>query len=248
MMELRKTALITGALGGIGVALVRTFAAAGYRVIATDRRPDDKGNLEYVQFDIARLVADDADRATTTANLHSVLGSHGLDVLVNNAAVQHLGGVDDVTARNLRDTFDTNVLGPLLLIQALLPDLEKAGGSVINISSIHASLTKPGFVAYATSKAALLGLTRALAVDLGSRVRVNCVLPAATDTPMLRAGFEGNTAGYAALASMHPMGRISSPDEVARVALFLASADASAVTGAALGVDGGIGGRLHDPA
>lgn len=247
MTKPQKTALITGALGGIGVALVRAFAGAGYRVIATDRRPDGKDNAEYVQFDIARLVSDDAYRAATTAKLRSLLGAAGLHVLVNNAAVQHLGSLAELTAADLRDTFDTNVLGPFLLIQALLPDLEKAQGSVVNVSSVHASLTKPGFAAYATSKAALLGLTRSLAVDLGSRVRVNCILPAATDTPMLRAGFEGNAAGYATLASMHPSGRIASPDEVARVALFLASADASAVTGAALGVDGGIAGRLHDP-
>lgn len=247
MTEPRRTALITGALGGIGVALVRVFSAAGFRVIASDRRPDDKGNVEYVQFDIARLAADDAYRAATSAELRTLLGTDGLSVLVNNAAVQHLGGLDELTAANLRDTFDTNVLGPFLLIQALLPDLERARGSVVNVSSVHASLTKPGFAAYATSKAALLGLTRSLAVDLGSRVRVNCILPAATDTPMLRAGFEGNPSGYAALAAMHPNGRIATPDEVARVAVFLASADASAVTGAALSVDGAIGGRLHDP-
>jgi NAD(P)-dependent dehydrogenase (short-subunit alcohol dehydrogenase family) len=129
----------------------------------------------------------------------------------------------------------------------MLPDLEKARGSVVNISSVHATLTKPGFSAYATSKAALLGMTRALAVDLGPRVRVNCVTPAATDTPMLRAGFEGNPAELSALAAMHPSGRIATPEEIARVVLFLASDAASAITGAALAADGGIGGRLHDP-
>ena len=115
------------------------------------------------------------------------------------------------------------------------------------MSSVHATATKPGFIAYATSKTALVGLTRSLAVDLGPRVRVNCILPAATDTPMLRAGFEGNPQGLAELGAMHPIGRIATPEEVAHVAVFLASKDAAVITGAAFAIDGGIGGRLHDP-
>ena len=117
----------------------------------------------------------------------------------------------------------------------------------MNVSSIHAFETKPHFVAYATSKGALLTLTRALAVELAPCVRVNAVIPSATDTGMLRAGFEGNPEGLAELGRYHPMGRIARPEEIAAVIAFLGSEAASFMTGSAISVDGGIGARLHDP-
>lgn len=246
-MDDRPTAVITGALGGIGVALVRVFREAGYRVVACDRRPDDQGNEAYLQFDIARLAVDEGYRRETLAGLKGLIGSRGLKVLINNAAIQLLNRTDDVKVEELHETFDTNLIGPFLLVQGLLSEMEKARGSVVNVSSVHATATKPGFIAYATSKTALVGLTRSLAVDLGPRLRVNCILPAATDTPMLRAGFEGNPAGFAELGAMHPIGRIATPEEVAHVAVFLASDAAAVITGAAVAIDGGIGGRLHDP-
>jgi NAD(P)-dependent dehydrogenase (short-subunit alcohol dehydrogenase family) len=128
-----------------------------------------------------------------------------------------------------------------------LADIERAKGSVVNIASIHAVATKPGFVCYATSKAALVGLTRSMAVDLGPRVRVNAINPAATATPMLLAGFEGKSKELDELAKKHPLERIAQPWEVAKTALFLASPDAAFITGTCLNIDGGIGGRLHDP-
>jgi NAD(P)-dependent dehydrogenase (short-subunit alcohol dehydrogenase family) len=118
---------------------------------------------------------------------------------------------------------------------------------VVNIGSIHSALTKPRFTCYATSKAALGGLTRSLAVELGGTVRVNELNPAATDTPMLRAGFEGKPGAFERLAAVHPAGRIAAPDEVARAALFLTSDAASFINGESLRVDGGVGVRLHDP-
>lgn len=102
-------------------------------------------------------------------------------------------------------------------------------------------------MAYATSKAALAGLTRALAVDLGGRVRVNAIAPAAISTPMLEAGFEGRPESRAELDRFHPAGRIGRPDEVARAAVWLASEESGFLTGATLAVDGALGVRLHDP-
>ncbi len=246
-MKNRPTALVTGARGGIGVVLVEVLLDAGYRVIATDREPHDGTHAEYIQFDIGRMAREENYRSDVLCDIAALTGSEGLDLLVNNAAVQLLNRTDDVAASELRETFDTNLIGPFFLIQGLLAELERAGGSVVNISSVHATATKPGFVAYATSKAALVGLTRSLAVDLGPRIRVNCVLPAATDTPMLRAGFEGDPQGLERLGAMHPIGRIGTPREVAQVVLFLASDAAKIMTGAAVALDGGIGIRLHDP-
>ena len=145
------------------------------------------------------------------------------------------------------DSLTVNTAVPYALVKAFVADLEKSEGAVINIGSVHAQATKPQFLAYATSKAALHGLTRALAVDLGPKIRVNTLAPAATETPMLKAGFENDQKSYAALKDAHPLKRMASPDEIARLALFLASRDANFLTGATIYADGGVLSRLHDP-
>lgn len=249
-MAERGAVVVTGANGGIGAVICAAFRAAGYFVVATDLHatPQLREYDAYEPGDLARLAADPAARAGLLARLKQACGGHALKALVNNAAVQRLGPFGSLTADDWRLTLDVNVLAPALLAQGLLPQLEAAGGVVVNISSIHARLTKPAFAAYATSKAALSGLTRAMAVDLGGRVRVNAIAPAAVDTPMLAAGFEGNPAGYAQLAQSHPAGRIGLPDEVAAAVLFLVAGDCAFMTGAVLELDGGISHRLHDPA
>ena len=142
---------------------------------------------------------------------------------------------------------NVNLTAPFRLSQAFLADLEAARGTILNIGSVHARATKPEFAAYATSKAALHGLTRALAVDLGDRVRVVCLAPAAISTPMLMAGFEGHEAAFKSLEACHPAGRIGQPDEVAKAALFLTGPDAGFATGTTFWLDGGVLSRLHDP-
>ena len=242
-----RTALVTGALGGIGEALCRAFRQAGYRVIGNDRREGRPDVDVFLRFDIRDLAREESQRDRTVRQIREALGGDGLNVLVNNAAVQLLNPTERITAEELHETLDTNLVGPFFLVQVLLTELERARGSVINIGSVHATATKPGFVSYATSKAALVGLTRSLAVDLGARVRVNAINPGATGTPMLLAGFEGKEMQLKQLEGMHPLERIARPEEIAAVAVFLASEQASFITGAALSVDGGIGGRLHDP-
>ncbi len=242
-----KIALITGALGGIGTSLCEEFRRAGYFVIGTDKRDSDGASDAFLNLDIRDLYLQEAARVETVGTIREILGDHGLTVLVNNAAAQKLNRTDDISIADWDETLQTNLIAPFLLAQLLLPDLEKAKGSVINIASIHAQATKPGFVCYATSKAALVGMTRAMAVDLGPRVRVNAISPAATATPMLLAGFEGKSAEFDELARKHPLERIAQPWEVSKTALFLASPDAAFITGAAISIDGGIGGRLHDP-
>jgi len=242
-----KTALITGALGGIGQALCAEFKKAGYFVIATDKRDDVCPCDRFLNIDVRDLYTRPEARKNLVIDVRAILGANGLTVLVNNAATQVLNRTDDIKVEDWDATLETNLIAPFLLLQALLPELEKAKGSVVNIASIHAVATKPGFVCYATSKAALVGMTRALAVDLGPRVRVNAINPAATATPMLLAGFEGRSREFDELAKMHPLERIAQPWEVAKTAIFLASEDAAFISGAVLHIDGGIGGRLHDP-
>lgn len=242
--------LITGCTGGIGKALVKTFAAAGWTVIGVDRTDEKKGDTapNFIKADIAEFCGDERKLSAFAAAARTALAGKALCALVNNAAVQILGGVGELTPADFIKTMQVNAIAPFLLVKAFLADLQAAEGAVVNIGSVHAEATKPGFAAYATSKAALHGLTRALAVDLGPKVRVNTLAPAATATSMLKAGFEGNAGAFAALKDAHPLKRIAEPSEIARIALFLASNEASFLTGATIYADGGILSRLHDPA
>jgi NAD(P)-dependent dehydrogenase (short-subunit alcohol dehydrogenase family) len=242
-----RAALVTGATGGIGRELCEAFAKAGHRVIATDLVRPAACFDRFVEGDLARAWRDPDHRRTFVAALRQEIGDGGLHVLVNCAAVQVVSDTRSITPEDWQITLETNLLAPFLLIQELLPDLERARGSVVNIGSVHASLTAPRSVCYASSKAALAGMTRALAVDLGDAVRVNCIQPAATDTPMLRARFEGRERDLATLAESHPIGRIAQPGEIASVAVFLASEAASFITGTCIDVSGGVGARLHGP-
>ena len=168
--------------------------------------------------------------------------------LVSLMFKQVIDSVENVSSVDWNLSIKVNVTAPFLLTQALLSDLAAAGGSVLSIGSIHARLTKPQFVAYATSKAALAGMTKALAVELGERVRANVIEPAAIDTDLLRAGFAEQGLDFNALAGCHPSGRIGSPEEVATLAMTLLNGDLGFLNGASIALDGGIGARLHDPA
>ena len=244
---MKKTALITGAAGGIGRALCRAFARESFRVVGLDRTGARvAGCAAFLAVDLERFCADEDYRESSLDRIRAEIPKGGLTALVNNAAVQILNPTEKITAADWTRTLSVNLVAPFLLAQGLLAELERARGTAIQIASVHAKLTKPGFVCYATSKAALIGLTKALAVDLGAKVRVNAISPAATDTPMLRAGLRGRGA-LARLNRMHPAGRIAGPDEIARTALFLASDGARFMTGAVLEVDGAISSRLHDP-
>lgn len=249
MADAAKYVVVTGAAGGIGQAVVHTFAAAGYKVIGTDRMPAPEGSpcSHWIEVDLERTVDDAAYAAGLMASIRTHVGNGALHALVNNAAVQLLGGVDSLTRDDWRQTLNVNLVAPFIWAQSLLPELEAARGCVVNISSIHARLTKRNFVAYSTSKAALSGMTRALAVDVGDRIRINAIEPAAIQTPMLAAGFAGRPDLVAQLESAHPAGRIGSAYEVANLAVALCSGKLGFVNGACIPIDGGIGARLHDP-
>jgi NAD(P)-dependent dehydrogenase (short-subunit alcohol dehydrogenase family) len=242
-----KTALVTGCSGGLGSALCSVFRSAGYRVIGTDRVARQSDCDGFLEVDLAKTVADPTRFQQAIDDLVEQISSDSLSVLVNNAAIQILGHVEEVTLQDWNDSVAINLTVPLFLTKALLPLLQRGRGTVINIGSVHAHATKPRFVSYATTKAALVGLTRAMAIDLAPTVRVTAINPAAVDTAMLRAGFHNWSATSSKLAQAHPVGRIATPQEVSRVVAFLASDEAAFLTGAALDLDGGVLSRLHDP-
>lgn len=244
-----RSVLITGAGGGIGVALCREFTQAGYRVIATDIMAGAPKLMcdVYISIDLDKMCRDAVIRDEAMAAVRSAVESGKLAAIVNNAALQVVKPVEALTADEWTSTFNVNVIAPFLLVQGMLSELEAGQGCVVNVSSIHAKLTKPEFAAYATSKAAMDGLTRSLAVELGGRVRVNAIAPAAISTPMLMAGFEGREAEFELLGAMHPTGKIGRPEEIAELALYLVADAPPFLNGATLTIDGGIGARLHDP-
>lgn len=249
-MDNQRYALITGANGGIGRALCSAFKDDGYHIIALDRQEQPHPDLackQYIAMDLADYIHNAQYAAAKNIEIVESLPQQKLHCLINNAAVQILGGVTSLTRADWSTTLAVNLQAPFFLIQALLAQLESAKGSVINISSIHARLTKKNFVAYATSKAALSGMTKAIAIDLGCRVRVNAIEPAAIATDMLKAGFVENPELFESLKKYHPSGNIGEPEEAARLAVFLASENAKFIHGSCIDISGGISCCLHDP-
>lgn len=246
---MNKACVITGAAGGIGHALLRAYKDAGYKTLAIDHvsHPKDLDCDIYIQIDLERFATDEAYSAQMLSEIKKHLPEEGLAVLVNNAAVQLLAASEDVSREAWARTIDINLSAPFFLVQGLVDEIEAFQGCVINIGSIHADLTKKKFVAYATSKAGLVGLTKALAIDLGHRIRVNLIQPAAIETEMLKEGFLGKEELYKSLIEYHPTGRIGSPEEVANLALLISDRNLCFLNGACIKLDGGIGARLHDP-
>lgn len=238
-------ALITGAAGGIGRAMVAAFETAGWRVVSTDLQALDRPG--HVLGDIGRCASPDAPEAQALVASVKAASGGRLKAVVHNAAHQVVRPAEALSAADWSETLSVNLLAPFWMSMAFLDELEANRGCVLAISSIHERLTKPGFVAYATSKAALSGLVRAMAVDLGGRVRCNALCPAAIATPMLLAGFKGREDAYRRLEEHHPSRRIGQPQEVAATALFMCSDAAGFMNGACVDLSGGISARLHDP-
>lgn len=251
---LQKSVLITGAAGGIGEGLVEALAEDGWTVLGSDHPstpPSDHVRQRcqnWISADLAALSRDPHQLETFQAAVLSAVEIGELMAIVHNAAVQRLGSFEQLGTADWYETLEVNLIAPVVISRALLPQLKRQRGSIVHIGSIHSQLTKPGFTAYATSKAALAGLTRAMAVELGGSVRVNAIEPAAIATPMLEAGFAETPELKTQLETFHPTGAIGSPADVARAVLFLLDPANSFLNGCVLPLGGGIHNRLHDPA
>jgi 3alpha(or 20beta)-hydroxysteroid dehydrogenase len=220
-----KVAIVTGAARGQGLAEAQLFTAEGADVIAGDVLDHDGVYLDVTSADSwAAAVALAVERFGR------------VDVLVNNAGIRSDGLVHEMPAADFQRILDVNLMGPLLGIQAVVPHM-KPGGSIINISSLNGLAAQGGSSAYTSSKFALRGLTKAAALDLGPLgIRVNAILPGVIRTPMVAYIVDQYEER---LASGLPLGRIGEPMDVAQAAVFLASDEASWLTGIDLPVDGG---------
>jgi NAD(P)-dependent dehydrogenase (short-subunit alcohol dehydrogenase family) len=248
-MRLRdKTAIITGAAAGIGAGTAEVFAEEGARLVLVDR--DESGlaaiadRLGGVAPGLITVAGDVALRTTAERTVQSALDAFGqIDVLFNNAGVMTFGDFRELTDDGRDDLLGINLRGFYLMCHAVIPHmLERERGAIVNTSSVMAWLTEPGYEAYTTSKAGIIGLTKALAVSYAEAgIRCNCICPGWVDTPLNRRLAE-DLGGLDKLTPIikrqQPLGRMVSTREVGYAVLFLASDEASGITGATLAVDG----------
>jgi NAD(P)-dependent dehydrogenase (short-subunit alcohol dehydrogenase family) len=244
-----RVALVTGGTSGIGEAAVRLFAADGARVSFCGRRAEPGRALERELLEAGRDVLFLPCDVSREEEVRKLIGATAdrygrLDVVLSNAGVSPSATVEQTSAEVWREVMDINVTGMFLVAKHAVPVLRRGGGgTIINVGSTYGVRGAAGSAAYAVSKAAAIGLTRTLALEVArDRIRVNALCPGAVATPLHQQWLAQQADPDRAqrdLVARHPWGRISTAEEQARAALFLACDDASFVTGHALLVDGG---------
>jgi len=243
-----KVAVITGASKGIGASIAKHFAAEGAKVVvnyASSKEGADKvvksitdngGIAIAVQAD----VSNEADVVRLFEETKKTFGS--LDILVNNAVYQGYAPIELISAETFHNSFNVNVLGPILTIQAALKLFGDKGGNIINISSGASKMPLPGASLYSATKAALDAITIALSKELGAKnIRINSILPGATETEgATSAGVTAGSEYEKMFIANTPLGRRGQPEDIAKAAVFLASDDAAWITGEQISVSGGM--------
>jgi len=235
-----KVAIVTGGVSGIGASVTTRLLAEGATVVAVDvseksiaafreQHPDAGAALDTRALDVT-------DSAAVTALVNDVAATHGrLDILVPNAGIGGYGGVAEVDDESWRAVISVDLDGVFYISRAALPHLIEAKGAIVSTASIS------GMGVYNAAKGAVINLTRSMAVDYGHQgVRVNAVAPGPVATPLLRPILAEKKAVSEAYAERIPLGRVAEPDEIAAAILFLASDDASYISGVTLPVDGGL--------
>jgi 2-keto-3-deoxy-L-fuconate dehydrogenase len=235
-----KTAFCTASGAGIGLATARAFAAEGARVIATDIAAEALKPLAAEGIETHVLDVRDATAVRVVAEL-----TGAVDILFNCAGFVHSGTILDCDDEAFDFSFDLNVRAQFRVTKAFLPAmLANGGGSIINIASVASSLiAAPNRFVYGATKAAVIGMTKSIAADfIGQGIRANAICPATVESPSLEARMRA-TGDYetarAAFIARQPMGRIGRPEEIAALAVYLASDESAFVTGQAIAIDGG---------
>jgi NAD(P)-dependent dehydrogenase (short-subunit alcohol dehydrogenase family) len=245
-----QTALITGGGTGMGRAMALAFSREGANVTVAGRRAEKlREVVSEIEKQSGKALAVSCDvtqsKDTERAVRETVARFGRLDVLVNNAGAVHISTVESISEEDWDRIMLVNLKGPFLMSRAALPELRKAGGgSIINIGSILGLVGMKGRAAYAASKGGVTQLTKAMAMDYAhEKIRVNCICPALVETELIRdvfgSGSEGEAVRRLRIAQI-PLGRIGRPEDVADMAVFLASEESSWMTGVAIPLDGGL--------
>lgn len=245
-----KTALITGAASGIGEAIAKVFSHAGAFVYVADL---DRKNGERVAGEIRDEgkqagflelnVAESADCLNAAATVHK---NHGkLDILINNAGIGHVGTILETADEDLDRLYAVNLRGMFSLTKAFIPQMiEQKSGVIVNTSSIGGIVALKDRLAYCTTKFAVVGFTKCLALDHALQgIRANCICPGRVETPFVKkrlAEYPDPQKAYEEMAATQALGRMAAPEEIAASVLYLASDEAAFVTGTALVIDGGL--------
>ena len=242
-----KVPIVTAAGQGIGRACAMRFAAEGARVIVNDIRPDAAaevvGEIAAAGGHATSFVADVAQSACVQAMVADAVALFGrLDVLLNNAALPAFGRVEDMSDELWRAVFSVTLDATFYGVRAAIPAMAATGGgSIINTASAVGLGGVAGLAAYGAAKAAVLNLTRTAAIEAAARkVRVNAICPGSIDTPPLRMFVDALPGGRDGFERQIPAKRIGQPEEIATAALFLASDEASDLTGSVIVADGGV--------
>jgi NAD(P)-dependent dehydrogenase (short-subunit alcohol dehydrogenase family) len=244
-----KVAIVTGSTDGIGKAIALTFASEGGKVFMVGR--DEAKGLAALaavkkQGEASYFKADVSNLTQVRKMVDDAVGKYGgVDILVNNAAICPIGTVLDTSEEAWDYVIDVNLKGVFLCSKYVIPHMQKrGGGAIVNIGSINSLMAMENEAAYDASKGGVLMLTKAIALDFArANIRANCICPGAIETPMLKAAFDSTpdpVRTREAVTSKHPLRRTGMPEEIARVALFLATDASSFMTGATIPVDGGM--------
>jgi 2-keto-3-deoxy-L-fuconate dehydrogenase len=236
-----RIALITGGASGIGEATCRAFTAAGAGVIVADVDSARATALATQLAGASVLILDISDEAAVRAAL---AGIPKLDILINNAGIGLVGSVEETELADFERLFRVNVTGLFLMTRYALPLLIASAGSIVNIGSVAGMVGIKRRFAYCATKGAVLAMTRQVAVDYPTQIRVNCIAPGTVDSPFV----EGYLEKYhshekekirAELHQRQPIGRMGRPEEIASLALYLCSPEAAFVNGSVMAIDGG---------
>jgi NAD(P)-dependent dehydrogenase (short-subunit alcohol dehydrogenase family) len=236
-----KIAVITGGASGIGAATASRFAKEGARVAVLDLQMEKAREVAAeCGPDAMALEADVCDGAGVTSAMTQIAERFGrIDVLINNAGIPGRQPIDQLDEATWTRVLDVSLKGAYLCSKAALPFMTERGGSIVHLSSVAGITGMRNRPAYSAAKAGLVALAKNMALDYASRgIRVNCVCPGFTQTPLV-AAIAKDPERWKRMESLHPLGRLGTPEDIANALLFLASDEASWITGTCLVVDGG---------
>jgi len=233
--------IVTGGSRGIGRATVQRFASEGAAVVNASRTAPAE---DFRDARVTHIAVDVSRPADVTRLVAATIDAHGrLDVLVNNASIEREGTVEETSLEQWLEVIASNLTSVFLCCKEALPHLcADGGGAIVNVASVSGSWAEPRLAAYCAAKAGVVGFTKSIAIDYGTRgIRANCVCPSYVQTEMIERYYDSQPPGLREQAArMHPLGRIAQPEEIAAAIVWLASSDASFASGHAMMLDGGL--------